>query len=417
MMQLETDSNPTAGAPGEEQLRPAPRLLDGALFQRFATLPRGAIYALGLFLLLAGQPDNFDRIAGFLAGTVAGSHLAANGLTDVCLGVMYAAAMVNTWSVLRPEAGALSMLQAASGTGGAVPMISAAAERTIRRWRTGCVCWAGFNAFANGSVVISSALTGHWVIPPAGCKSDPSECSTVLVNIWAMIGTAMVVPTWLLSLKLAATLGAAKVTAVRSNAEALDVAACSPEEWEVQVRQPAIALAKEVLPALTEWGSGIGAVGIGAFGFWLCLVPEAVVLRDYSTLIIAGVLFLPIPLAVAVPPAGVSSSCNSLLMQLNELRCLEDGTACHERVFPLECYLTTVNKRQGIGFKIFSVVVDRTLLKQLALGIGGGVSTGLTFLLSIDEEVAEEESVLGAGFGGCSCELLKNMTGAATLTC
>ena len=55
-------------------------------------------------------------------------------------------------------------------------------------------------------------------------------------------------------------------------------------------------------------------------------------------------------------------------------------------MFPLETYLLTVNERQGIGFKIFSVVVDKRLLKQLALTLGGGLSTGLTFLLSQEAE-------------------------------
>jgi hypothetical protein len=66
------------------------------------------------------------------------------------------------------------------------------------------------------------------------------------------------------------------------------------------------------------------------------------------------------------------------------MRCLGDGSA-HNRVFPLECYLTTVNKRQGIGFKIFFCGVDKRLLKQAALAIGGGVSTAVTYLLSMDE--------------------------------
>ena len=72
-------------------------------------------------------------------------------------------------------------------------------------------------------------------------------------------------------------------------------------------------------------------------------------------------------------------------------------------MFPLETYLLTVNKRQGIGFKIFSVVVDKRLLKQLA--IGSGLSTGLTFLASPDEEVEH----------GCCLRAADNATCATTL--
>ena len=73
--------------------------------------------------------------------------------------------------------------------------------------------------------------------------------------------------------------------------------------------------------------------------------------------------------------------------------------APHERVFPLECYLNGVNRRQGIGFKIFSVVVDRRLLKQVALAIGGGVSTSLTFLATVEEE---EETALAQLNSSCA---------------
>ena len=44
-----------------------------------------------------------------------------------------------------------------------------------------------------------------------------------------------------------------------------------------------------------------------------------------------------------------------------------------------------LNKWLGIGFKIFSTVVDRRLLKQLALAIGCGVITTLGFLATIEK--------------------------------
>jgi hypothetical protein len=152
---------------------------------------------------------------------------------------------------------------------------------------------------------------------------------------------------------------------------------------------------------LTEWGAGIGALFVGMFGGWLCQIPYAIGTENYLGVILGAVLYLPWPLLVAVWPAGVSSRCNALLDQLNELRTLGDGSA-HERVFPLEIYLNTVNKGQGIGFMIGSAVVDRRALKQLALAMGGFLSTGLTFMASIAapaEKAAVHEVVCGLELG------------------
>ena len=113
---------------------------------------------------------------------------------------------------------------------------------------------------------------------------------------------------------------------------------------------------------------------------WMCCATSPTkhaVTGDYSWLVftIAAVL-VPMLLTALVLPAGVSSRCNRVLDQLNdELRCLGDGSV-HSRVFPLECYLKNGNRGQGIGFKVFSLVVDRRALKQLALAIGGCLATG-----------------------------------------
>ena len=77
-------------------------------------------------------------------------------------------------------------------------------------------------------------------------------------------------------------------------------------------------------------------------------------------------------------------------------------------MFPLECYLNTINKRQGLGFQVFGVVVDKRLLRQLALAVGGAISTGLSFLLTLDESVVAEER-------GCCLRAVDNETCATTL--
>lgn len=383
IVDLEAGINPTsvdAAAGDEPSLRPAPTLFGAAPFRRFAQLPRPAACALGGLVAVSGCTDN--DVSLLTAVALDWPRILAMWGIDIFFGLAVAAALLNAWSVLQPETGALARLQGKDEAGSGAVMISAKDERSFRRWRNGMVLWAA-----------------NWSLFGALFAMGPDR---VLVGIFYLVlGVGIVLPSWLLSLKLAAALGAAKVDAIRRSVQRLDVATCSQEEWEVQVRQPTIKLSHEVLPALTKWGSGIATIFIGIFGEWLCFIPLAVGTGDYGWVTIIGVFFLPIPLLVAVWPAGVSSRCNDMLEQLNELRCLGDGSA-HERVFPLETYLRQVNKGQGIGFKIFSAVVDRRALKQLALAIGGSLSTGLTIAASITapaEEAALHQQVCGLELG------------------
>ena len=129
------------------------------------------------------------------------------------------------------------------------------------------------------------------------------------------------VPVWVLSLRLATALAAARVDVINRNLDSLDVATCTDEEWDAQVRQPAIKLARDILPALSEWGPTIGVVFVGASATILSYVPFAVDGHDHelrSHLPLVGWL----PLFVAFSAAGVTSRCNALLEKLNELRCL-----------------------------------------------------------------------------------------------
>jgi hypothetical protein len=390
-MDLEAGLNPVVAADAAaddsgKELRPAPTLFGAALFRRFAQLPRPAVYALAVMILLGGA-FAADHDASVFTGDAAldWPWIFRSWGDDAFLSLAFAAALLNAWSVLQPESGALARLQGAEDdeAGGGAAMISVSDERSFRRWRNGLACWAALIWLVGVVLVMGGNVN-------------------VLQGIFAVIlGFGSALPTWLLSLRLATALGAAKVDAISRNVERLDVATCTQEVWEAQVRQPAIKLSHEVLPALTEWGAGIGALFVGIFGGWLCTIPYDIGTGDYGGVIVGVVFLLPFPLLVAVWPAGVSSRCNALLEQLNELRCLGDGSA-HERVFPLETYLNTVNKGQGIGFKIGSAVVDRRALKQLALAMGGSLSTGLTIMASIAapaEEAAVHEEVCGLELG------------------
>ena len=148
MMDLEAGLNPVVAADaaddngGTEPLRPAPTLFGAALFRRFAQLPRPAIYALATMVLLGGTL--FDR----RSHDVSMSMFSGDAGPDwpwilqswgkgTFLSLACAAALLNAWSVLQPESGALARLQGAKDdeAGDGAAMISASDERSFRRTR------------------------------------------------------------------------------------------------------------------------------------------------------------------------------------------------------------------------------------------------------------------------------------------
>ena len=90
---------------------------------------------------------------------------------------------------------------------------------------------------------------------------------------------------WMLSLGLAATQGGAKVNSIIRSMNRLDIAECSPEDWEGLIRQPSIALSRSTLPALSELGRAVGVVFIGIILDVLCHIPKCAVTGDYSWLV------------------------------------------------------------------------------------------------------------------------------------
>eukprot|EP01046_Picozoa_sp_COSAG06_P009516 COSAG06_NODE_498_length_15000_cov_60.875721_7_plen_239_part_00 len=212
-MDLEAGLNPVVAADaadddsGKEPLRPAPTLFGAALFRRFAQLPRLAVYTLAA-MIPPSSAFNSNHDGSLFAGDAAMDWpwILRYWGDDAFFTLALAAALLNAWSVLQPESGALARLQGAKDdqASGGVAMISASDEHSFRRWRNGLVCWAALWWLVGVAVVMG----GH-----------------VLSGIFYFIlGFGCALPTWVLSLKLAAALGAAKVDTISCNVERLDVA-------------------------------------------------------------------------------------------------------------------------------------------------------------------------------------------------
>eukprot|EP01045_Picozoa_sp_COSAG04_P018203 COSAG04_NODE_1667_length_6004_cov_3.397290_3_plen_324_part_00 len=292
-------------APRPARLCQAPAIFDAAVFQRFARLPRTVVWPLGFFVVFAMMSDNPDFMAITELEWVrkdGKSGLIRSWLGDFSMGCGLAAALINLHSVLRPCTGALALLQgatetAAGNTGDATasrPMITVKAKRSLMTMTGAAVVFAVCQLIIAAGVVAMGAVS---------------------IGIWWILALAWTLPAWILSLYFAATLGAARVDSISRSIGDLDVTSCSDAEWESTVRQPAIALAHDVLPALSSWGFAIGAMFLGLPGKTLCNVPEAMLGRD-TMLSFDLKFFAPIPVLVTLWPAGVSSQCNRLLVSL-----------------------------------------------------------------------------------------------------
>ena len=101
-------------------------------------------------------------------------------------------------------------------------------------------------------------------------------------------------------------------------------------------------------------------------GCWtcaLCTVPSAVATEN-PLLCCATVVLLLVPFMVALAPANVSSSCDDLLDQLNDLGLLGDEQH-KNRVDSLYRSMKNLSRGQGLGFKVMGTVVDKRLLVRI----------------------------------------------------
>lgn len=78
---------------------------------------------------------------------------------------------------------------------------------------------------------------------------------------------------------------------------------------------------------LSEWGAGMGVALVLCCGFSLGLVPTAVANKSASMLLVCAI-FACLPICILVAPAQVSSVCDDMLDQLNDISYL--GTSDHK---------------------------------------------------------------------------------------
>lgn len=249
-------------------------------------------------------------------------------------------------------------------------------------------------------------------LPDDGCISDDLivifEWVLVLGPIPAAVIASFVVPAWLLSLHLGVALAADCVDDIirklrpqpfkQTDADDGLLAKQFTDEatWEKEVQHP-VAMLVETMRHLSDWGTAMGAAVVSYFMFAITMLPTAVATKSpwwKPVVWFALLVFFAIPFYLAWGPATVSSACDDLLDQLNDLSFL--GTRQHrERVRRLRESLVNLQRGQGLGFQIYGTVVDKRMLGKVFLAGSGSTVTLITTVLTYAARDEDKDADIG----------------------
>lgn len=81
-------------------------------------------------------------------------------------------------------------------------------------------------------------------------------------------------------------------------------------------------------------------------------------------------------------PASVSTACDNLLEQLNDLSFVGDE-AHQERCLHLRYRIDYLNAGQGLGFRVMGTVVDRRTLLKAVMAVGSASGGIITTLIAV----------------------------------
>jgi len=163
----------------------------------------------------------------------------------------------------------------------------------------------------------------------------------------------------------------------RRNLVADDVA------WEIEVRRPAVHLARHTMGRLRSFSASITALFVGC-GSLLAVLPYAVATGNVFAILFVS--FSPIPLVILWPVAELGTSCDDLMNELNDVR--SDGLRYEDgyKVESLRSYLMDLNTGQGLGFMLFGTVLDRRKLVKFGGLAASGLSSAILALIHFNEK-------------------------------
>lgn len=174
--------------------------------------------------------------------------------------------------------------------------------------------------------------------------------------------------------------------------------------WKALVAD-ALALGNVMAQLSNGWSTGLAGFSLMCAWFFCALFSMFVNTEYYDALATSGAedgfprsmcIFMLIfstcsPLLIAKDVAKTSSKCDELMDKLNDL-----GIKHHVRIDWLETRLQRLHRSQGLGFVIFGLVLDQRVLGTLAVALGGGLVTVITWVLAMSEAVVATNTAGGA---------------------
>ncbi len=130
------------------------------------------------------------------------------------------------------------------------------------------------------------------------------------------------------------------------------------------------------------------------------------------------------PFIVAADLAAVSTRCDRLLKSINSLRLswasTEEASSVHRHTFPLQCTLKELNNGQGLGFVVFSKVIDKKTLNLVAFSVASFFGTVIPLIMAFMpdapslEGTAEDVCLGGTGDAAALARLSRMSADAIT---
>jgi hypothetical protein len=265
--------------------------------------------------------------------------------------------------------------------------------RGVRRLR----CWAVFLSLVAAIVFIYIL----WRLFPSGNGSLFDVTEGIICGCLVPLTLA-----WYLTLKLAAALGAGAVARVRAA-----VSRCDPSspEWHEEVHAPTQVLVTTTFPALSRclaggaaavaWCCWVNAISQFAWALGSLSVKSAL----YDTALpcfLLSLLCVSIPMLVLYDLADASSDCDQLIADLNHKRVTHPSDEAHMKIQKLEVMLDRLNKKQGLGFVVGGIVLDKATFSSWMIKLSGLAVTGVGSLLALQEP---KEDTVG------TCELSESV--------
>ena len=245
--------------------------------------------------------------------------------------------------------------------------------------------------FNRSTISAPAVFVDKMFFPRDGCISDwaRNAYAYALLILWvpACVLFAFVYPAWQLSLQLAVTLAADNVDDLMKDLGPLaaqDYVGGDDSEgesrWRARVERPG-AMLVTTLEELSVWGT---AMGVSILGFWalaLCLVPTSIASNNREMQVGLGLVAL-FPIMILIAPANVSSSCDELLNQLNDISFM--GNRHHkDRCTHLRHSLMNLNRGQGLGFVVFGTVIDTRFLAKMTAALAGVTVSTVSALVAM----------------------------------